>query len=75
MDILQKAEIHFYGRGKVSLYLQSNSSDQGGKFGEIALAAFHSVRMMSNLGHRRCPKGYPWRWKCSPPPLANSPAH
>lgn len=50
MDIVQKAEIHFHDRDRVSLYLQSNSSDQLEKLGEIALGAFYAVRMMSNLG-------------------------
>lgn len=51
MNIVQKAEIHFYDPEKVSLYLQSNSSDQVEKLAEIALGAFYGVRMMSNLGH------------------------
>ncbi len=51
MNIVQTAEIHFYDQEKVSLYLQSNSSDQVEKLGEIALGAFYGVRMMSNLGH------------------------
>ncbi|MHB8902329.1 MAG: hypothetical protein ACYC6Y_26515 [Thermoguttaceae bacterium] len=50
MNLLQKAEIHFYEPETVSFYLQSNSSDQLEKLGEIALGALYGVRTMSNLG-------------------------
>lgn len=57
MNLVERAEIHFYQRDEVSLYLQSNSSDQSEKLGEIALGAFYAVRMMSNLG-----SGEPSEW-------------
>lgn len=50
MNIIQKAEVHFHQQEQLSVYLESNSTDEFEKVGEIGLLTMFALRQLSNLG-------------------------
>ena len=50
MNIVEKSEVHFHEQERLSVYLESNSSCELEKVGEIGLLTMFALRMLSNLG-------------------------
>jgi hypothetical protein len=50
MNIVEKAELHFHKQDQLSVYLESNSSNELEKVGEIGLLTMFALRILSNLG-------------------------
>ena len=49
-DIAMDLEIHFHQQDEASVYLESNTSGKEGKFGEILMFCYFTLRSMANLG-------------------------
>lgn len=49
MNIFEQAEIHFHQQEQLSVFLESNSSDDIQKAGEIGLLTMFALRMMFNM--------------------------
>ena len=50
MNISLNVEIHFHEQEKASIFLESNSTGNSAKFGELSLFTRFAIRIISNLG-------------------------
>ena len=50
MNVGMRFEIHFHQQDEASVFLESSSSGDDERFGEVLLASFFTARMLANLG-------------------------